>query len=171
MPIDLGLVDLIKLVWSVGEKCLPGGVAKWKNANARKQLIGKVAAVEEVKTFGQLDKDVPLSSFYYPTRLSGIDKLLEVDNLAQLPRTGNLVIEGTVGQGKSMFLRHLCAQELRGTAIGAHSGVRRAQNRLGEGLEGVGRLRTGSTWLQRLRRFVRSLCGLWESGALARWVR
>ncbi len=84
-----------------------------------KDSANKVTSFQRVKTFWQRDKSVPLTSFYYPSQIlfeAGVKK--KADSLRELPKTGNYIIQGIVGQGKSIFLRHLCVQELRETGPG-----------------------------------------------------
>jgi hypothetical protein len=110
--------DVFKELLSAGLEVSKTSLTKWKNAATQRQLIRKLTSVELVKTFWQRDKSVRLSSFYFPNRIViGNSRPTSADSLASLPRDGNYVIQGTIGQGKSIFLRHLCAQELtpRGT--------------------------------------------------------
>lgn len=91
----------------------------WQNDKARTQLAQKILAYDKIKTIWQKNKDVRLSRIYYPSHVSfpeGITK--QINSLNELPKLKNLVIQGTVGQGKSVFLRHLCIQELRQAGSG-----------------------------------------------------
>lgn len=87
------------------------------NAKSIASLATKVADYEQVKTIWKRDKKVKLSAFYYPSRVifdveneEAVRK--QVSSLKDLPNQGGLVIQGTVGQGKSIFLRYLCIKEL-----------------------------------------------------------
>lgn len=101
-------------LYEKGKDRFESQLQKWKNVAARRALAQKVAACQKVKTFWQRDKDVTISSFYYPSRISfDGDVVKKIDSLKDLPSFGNFVIQGTVGQGKSIFLRYLCVQELR----------------------------------------------------------
>ena len=92
---------------------------KWKAGTARKQLAQKIVAMEKVKTFWQRDKGIPISKFYYPNKVAfRTGKPFAVPNLSALPQDENLVIQGTIGQGKSIFIRHLCVQELTDNGTG-----------------------------------------------------
>jgi hypothetical protein len=74
---------------------------------------------EQVKTIWQREKKVKLSKFYYPAKVSfdtGITKT--ASTLKDIPQTGGVVIQGTVGQGRSVLLRYLCIQELSSHASG-----------------------------------------------------
>lgn len=94
-------------------------ITKYKNEQLVKKLTQKIAAVEKVKTFWQRDKEVSLSTFYYPSKVLFEERRpVSVASLKAFLPEHNYVIEGTVGQGKSIFLRYLCVQELKETGTG-----------------------------------------------------
>ncbi len=74
-------------------------------------IYSEIASVRNVKTIWNIDHAVDLLEFYHPTsiRLED-DNNTVVDNLAAF--SGNVVIQGTAGQGKSIFLRYLCSRQL-----------------------------------------------------------
>lgn len=102
-----------KLTTSVGQS----SKTWWdkKSANNRvANLYDKIASLRNVKTIWQVDKEVDLHEFYYPARVQIDDKKTkEVHGLADLPESGNIVLEGTVGLGKSILLRYLGSRELQ----------------------------------------------------------
>lgn len=103
------LVDL----YNTGKERFEIQLSKFKNSSARKALAQKIAATQKVKTFWQRDKEVLLSSFYYPNKIVfNKECVKDASTLREFPSIGNYVIQGTIGQGKSIFLRHLCVQEL-----------------------------------------------------------
>lgn len=107
------LAEPIKYIFEQGKERFKDRVSKLNNSRKISALATKVAAYEQVKTIWRREKKVRLSSFYYPSRVvfdEGVVK--EVKSLKGLPRQESLVIQGTVGQGKSVFLRYLCVQEL-----------------------------------------------------------
>lgn len=66
--------------------------------------------IVQVKTLWNVEKEVSLFAFYYPSRLQTekAPKIGTVINgLSDLPVFPCLIIEGTAGQGKSIFLRYL----------------------------------------------------------------
>ncbi|MFC4307684.1 NACHT domain-containing protein [Steroidobacter flavus] len=77
-----------------------------------KEIQKSIKSVQKVKTMWRIDKEVPLTSFYYPSRLI-IDKTTcQIGSVAAVSARENFIIQGTVGQGKSIFLRYLCVKEL-----------------------------------------------------------
>lgn len=109
----------LKDLYESGKHQFKDKLSKWNNSRNVKSLASKVSAYEQIKTIWQRDKKVKLSSFYYPSKITfqtGITK--QISSLKDLPTTGSLVIQGTVGQGKSVFLRYLCIKELSAQASG-----------------------------------------------------
>jgi hypothetical protein len=103
----------IQDLYTSGKDLFSNELSKWKNATSHTNLAKKLVKLQKVKTFWQRDREVSLYSFFYPSPVvfnDGVKK--EIAGLSQFPTAGNFVIQGTVGQGKSIFLRHLCTQEL-----------------------------------------------------------
>jgi len=108
------LSNPIKDLYKTGKDKFGDRLDKWGNSRNISSLIKKVGSYEKVKTIWQRDKEVSLTSFYYPSKVTfHTDLTKKVTSLKDLPGIGGLVIQGTVGQGKSIFLRYLCIQELR----------------------------------------------------------
>jgi hypothetical protein len=66
----------------------------------------------KVKTIWQTDKAVDLNGFYYPSKLLIDDDKIQINSLCDIPPRERIVIQGTAGQGKSIFLRYLSGEEL-----------------------------------------------------------
>ena len=123
MPINIAVVTALsaplKDLYESGKHQFKDQLSKWNNSKNIKLLATKVSAFEQVKTIWQREKKVKLSNFYYPAKVSfdtGITKT--ASSLKDIPSTGGVVIQGTVGQGKSVLLRYLCIQELSSHASG-----------------------------------------------------
>ncbi|MBN3862102.1 NACHT domain-containing protein [Pseudomonas frederiksbergensis] len=83
-------------------------------ANGAKRLARGLLKIESVKTIWSPDKELSILDFYYPSRICNDDdnEEREVKRIGQLP-DGNLVIQGIVGQGKSIFMRYLASAAMR----------------------------------------------------------
>lgn len=81
-------------------------------ARAAELLYKKVASVEKVKTIWQVDKEVKLRRFYFPSRVLINSKPVQINSIGDLEPSHHYVLQGTIGQGKSTFLRFLCISEL-----------------------------------------------------------
>ncbi len=71
-------------------------------------LSSKVSNVIMVKTFYHINESINLRTFYVPTRVKDVSSV--VDDIGKVD-SGSVVLEGTVGQGKSIFMRYLTYQE------------------------------------------------------------
>lgn len=114
---SLALTATKKLI----EKLIDGAVGaakdrlvKWKTDARITKLHKRCQAVRKVKTVWQVEKEVDLHEFYYPSRLRHEKKIIPVvQNLSSLPQGHPVLIQGVAGQGKSTFLRYLCATEMK----------------------------------------------------------
>ena len=75
---------------------------------ALNNLSDRIVRVTKVKTIYKGDDSIDLHEFYVPTRVEGISTSINfVNDISEK----SIVLEGTVGQGKSIFMRYLTAQE------------------------------------------------------------
>lgn len=77
-----------------------------------KDIHKAIRDVQMVRTIWRIGEDVKLSSFYYPSKLQVSEEAKVINSLDDISGRKQIVIRGTVGQGKSIFLRHLCIREL-----------------------------------------------------------
>ena len=90
----------------------------------------KASKVEQVKTIWQVDRTVNLGEFYYPCKLQIDSNRVVIESLKGFPENGKIVVQGTAGQGKSIFLRYLTGNELKyGTRIPVFVELRKITNR------------------------------------------
>ena len=109
------LTPLISDIYNGASGKVKDSLKKWAATTGLKKTASALFKVEKVKTIWSPEKEVSLNSFYYPSKLlvvsdEDFDDFKEIENksIEGLPE-GNLVIEGIVGQGKSIFMRHLAA--------------------------------------------------------------
>ncbi len=84
----------------------------WQREKKIAELYKNIATVRKVKTIWQVDKEVDLTEFYYPPTIQADEKPVKVNTVYDLPHSGNILLQGIIGQGKSILLRYLCSQEL-----------------------------------------------------------
>ena len=84
---------------------------RWAAAGFPKKLARQLTAIDSVRTIWSPEKNISLRTFYYPSKLRAQDKSTEIGSTADLGE-GNVVIQGIVGQGKSILLRYLSLQEV-----------------------------------------------------------
>lgn len=110
-----------------GSESVRNKLKKWALDAAVAQAAEQIDQVRMVKTIWQIDRAVDLTNFYCPTRLlipvqkddrggtvfagRGPLRSVVVSHVEDLPLQNNVVVQGAVGQGKSMFLRHLTIVE------------------------------------------------------------
>ncbi|MCK4839319.1 MAG: NACHT domain-containing protein [Desulfobulbaceae bacterium] len=87
-------------------------IRQWNTERKIETLYRKMSLVRKVKTIWQVDKPVDLSAFYCDSHVVIDKKRKTIRKLEDLGARGNLLLEGIAGQGKSIFLRYLCAVEL-----------------------------------------------------------
>ncbi len=87
---------------------------EWRASLKERAVAKSISQITHVKTLWNIEKEVSIYEIYYPSRLEispGVTK--EVSGLKDIGIKQNFVIQGTGGQGKSIFLRYLCGQELQ----------------------------------------------------------
>lgn len=105
------IAPLIADLYKGAKKAGATGLIRWEVATFPKKLARKLHVIEEVRTLWHPDKEVSLLDFYYPPKMVVGLQTKPLNRLSDLG-TGNFVIEGIVGQGKSILLRHLAMQEI-----------------------------------------------------------
>ncbi len=103
--------------------------------NKLPELIAKINNVRFVKTLWQVDRAVDIESFYCDSNVIIFDKKEQkqirekIDTTRDFGIKRNIVIKGIAGQGKSIFLRHLCIREFEaGERIPVFIELRRIQD-------------------------------------------
>lgn len=123
MAIEITSASLAKIltpfITIIGKECtalIRGAKLKWETTTIVENLSKQILDLNTVKTMWSRDKGVLIDSFYFPSRV--IDKYseLEINMLEELSKT-SIIVEGIVGQGKSMLLRHTCNSLLRNEVI------------------------------------------------------
>lgn len=84
------------------------GVDEREIENSLQNLSEKIHNVIMVKTFYQINQSIDLHDFYVPTRIKNVNNV--INNIGSID-SNSIVLEGTVGQGKSIFMRYLTYQE------------------------------------------------------------
>lgn len=110
------LAPLFKDVYTGAKGQAKEALDKLSNATGTKRLATTLMRIEKVKTIWSTEDDVSLKKFYYPSMLEIDDNDEAIHSIDDLP-DGNLVIEGIVGQGKSIFMRYLACSLLNGEKI------------------------------------------------------
>jgi NACHT domain len=126
------LEKLVEDIYEQGKGQFSTILKRWKTKAGVNTFHKKAANVRFVKTLWQFDKPVDLREFYSSTKVKIGDKRgtirKVINDLADIGSDDNLVLQGTLGQGKSIFLRYLTLAELRkGIALPIFFELRRLQ--------------------------------------------
>jgi len=120
------LEKVIDDAYEVGKAQFGKQICRWKAKNKIDSIYKKMKNVRKVKTIWQVEKEVDLLKFYYPSKVLVDDKRKKINDLSNFKYDGNIVIKGTIGQGKSIFFRFLTSQEMvKGKAIPVFIELRR----------------------------------------------
>jgi hypothetical protein len=87
-------------------------LSRWKNKAVITSAYKKMAQVRYVKTFIDLENSIDIYRFYVAAKIKNGESIQQYSSIDQLKSNSISVITGIAGQGKSIFLRFLCAQEL-----------------------------------------------------------
>lgn len=99
-------------LYSIGKSEIGNQFARWKALKQIDTLYKKLKSVRMVKTLWQAEKAIDLAVFYYPSKVILGKKPRVVNHLGDFDHDGSILIQGTVGQGKSIFLRYITACEI-----------------------------------------------------------
>lgn len=102
------LTPVINDLYKGAKDKVKGELSKWSTASGIKKIATTLVKIEKVKTIWSPEDEKPLSKFYYPSKIYDRNATETINKFDDLP-DGNLVIEGIVGQGKSIFMRYLAA--------------------------------------------------------------
>jgi len=80
---------------------------------SEESVYQKGLSILNVKTIWQTDRAVSLTNFYYPSKVIWDRNIIQINSLNDFPQRQKVVIQGTAGQGKSIFLRYLTGEELK----------------------------------------------------------
>ena len=105
--------QLVEDLYAVAKGAIRTHITKWRTAARIGQLYKNLSSVRKVKTIWHTEDAIDLFKFYYPSTIESLDGKQLIRQISDFGESQtHLVIEGTVGQGKSIFLRFLCATEL-----------------------------------------------------------
>lgn len=106
------LQPVINDIYTSSKKVLKHGFVKWGERTYHTKIKNKISSIEKLKTFWSGDQEVFIADFYHPSRINLDGKSTQCSYLSDLP-AGNIVIEGIIGNGKSIFIRNLATSHIR----------------------------------------------------------
>ncbi|MBV4454473.1 MULTISPECIES: NACHT domain-containing protein [Pseudomonas] len=110
------LKPLITEIYSTAKASVKDKLKKLSLVQISKKIANQLIKLDKVKTIWSPESELSLQNFYFPSRLYIAGAPSKISSLSELPE-GNLVIEGIVGQGKSIFMRYLAMSVLNDQEI------------------------------------------------------
>lgn len=121
-----GLERIIGNIYDTSKGQLRMRFKRWKTKKNIGTLYTQIKKIRRVKTILQPEKVVDLMKFYYPSKILIDGKRKTIKDISELSWEGNIVIKGTVGQGKSIFFRYIASREMvKGNAVPLFAELRR----------------------------------------------
>lgn len=111
------LSPVLKDLYQNAKGQVKSSLSNWNTDRELDKIGQKLAKLENVRTMWSPNEDIGLHEFYYPSKILFQHQEIAVEFVKDLP-TSHLIIEGTVGQGKSIFMRYLATQA---TCEGGHA--------------------------------------------------
>lgn len=105
------LAPVLNSVYGAAKGSIKSRLQSWKAGEDLEKISEYYVRLASVKTIFSRDEALSIDSFYYPSRVSFKKRRKAVNGLSDLP-DGCVVVEGVVGQGKSIFMRHLALSML-----------------------------------------------------------
>ncbi|MBC3812277.1 NACHT domain-containing protein [Undibacterium aquatile] len=103
---------IIKDIYDGAKGTVQRSLDRWTATGFSKKIARQLSDIDSVRTIWSPEKNVSLRSFYYPSRLrSAEERSTVLESITDLGE-GCIVIQGIVGQGKSILLRYLALQEI-----------------------------------------------------------
>lgn len=111
-PIAKAAAPVIKDIYEGAKGAARAALARWSANGFPKKVARQLVEIDSVRTIWSPEKNVSLRSFYYPCKLrQSAAKPAAIESIADLG-DGCVVIQGIVGQGKSILMRYLALQEI-----------------------------------------------------------
>jgi len=105
------LQPLITDLYQGSKKLGAKGLQRWEVRTFAGKLARRIRAIEEVRTLWKPEGPISLREFFHPPKLLIAGKPRMVSRVSDLPAKA-VVIEGIVGQGKSILMRSLAIEEI-----------------------------------------------------------
>lgn len=100
-------------IYKVAKEQVQKELENWTSvAKLSKSIAKMLTGIESVKTLWSPDKELSIYKFYYPSKILDDHDARLIKSINELP-PGDLIIQGIVGQGKSIFMRYLASSAIR----------------------------------------------------------
>jgi hypothetical protein len=104
--------NVVSGLYEYCQREMKGKLEQWTTERQMDTLFRRISIVRKVKTIWQVDKAVDLMTFYCDSHVLLEKQRKKISKLSDFGVRDNILIQGIAGQGKSIVLRYLCANEL-----------------------------------------------------------
>lgn len=112
------LVSLIRLIQPITKDLYEGakkvgvrGLNRWEQKSSLHKIGRRIRAIEQVRTIWKPDGPISFREFFHPPKFLVDKKPVRISRINELP-VNAIVVQGIVGQGKSVMMRSLAVEEL-----------------------------------------------------------
>lgn len=103
---------LVKDLYDGAKGGLKSAFNKWSASGYPRKIASRISEIDSVRTIWSPEENVSVRGFYHPCSVSTLNgEVIQINHISDLGGE-NFVIQGIVGQGKSIFLRYLALQEI-----------------------------------------------------------
>lgn len=102
---------LIKDLYEGAKGAVSKSLKNWKAEKFPEKLLRTLLDLDNVRTIWSPEKNISLRDFYYPSRINSPNGAQSISFISDLG-SSCVVVQGIVGQGKSILFRYLAMQEL-----------------------------------------------------------
>lgn len=107
------ITEICKDIYSLSKSKGSSFLASINIETASEKINNKINKILMIRTIYDSKKPQHISEFYYPTKVvMPDDGIKTINNIREINILENIIIEGTVGHGKSMLMRHLTLNEI-----------------------------------------------------------
>ncbi|MCU4471509.1 NACHT domain-containing protein [Acinetobacter pittii] len=107
------ITEICKDIYNFTKKSGRTFLAEMNIEKSSDKIQSKISKILMIRTIYDSKRPQHISEFYYPTKVNLPDGSIQTFNdVREIEITENLIIEGIVGHGKSMLMRHLTLNEI-----------------------------------------------------------
>lgn len=114
----IALASVIRLIQPIVKDLYEGakrigarGLNRWEQRSSLQKIARRIKTIEQVRTIWKPEGPISFKEFFHPPKFIVEKKPVRISRINELPANA-VVIQGIVGQGKSVMMRSLALEEL-----------------------------------------------------------
>lgn len=104
---------IVNDIYSGAKKIGVRGLARWEQKTSWQKIARRIKTIEQVRTIWRPEGAISIREFFHPPKFLYEKKPIRISRINELPGNATIV-QGIVGQGKSVMMRSLAIEELLG---------------------------------------------------------